>query len=81
MQPFLPTASVLAAALLAVVSVPVWAANPSDAVGPIEVSYSVFTDVSPALRDISGASLFVSTQKQKQEKPLKVLPNQGNTLN
>ena len=81
MKPFLPAASVLTAALLAAASASVWAANPNDTVGPVEVSYSVFTDMSPALRDLSGASPFVSTQKQKQEKPLKVLPNQGNALN
>ena len=81
MKPFLPTASVLTAALLAVVSVPAGAANPNDTVGPVEVSYSVFTDVSPALRDLSGASPFVSTEMEKKEKPLKVLPNQGNALN
>ena len=57
------------------------AAPANGVIGPVEVSYAGYSDVSPALRDLSGFSLAASTDKEKKEKPLRVLPNMGNTLN
>lgn len=58
------------------------AANPhGDALGPVEVTGAVYADVSPALRDLSGFSPAASDDKEKKEKPLRVLPNMGNALN
>lgn len=57
------------------------AANPhDDEVGPVEVSYAVYSDVSWPLRDVIGYSPAASTDKEKKERPLRVLPNMGNAL-
>ena len=76
-----PTSSGLLLALLLGLSLPAVAANPhDDAVGPVEVSYPVYSDLSPALRDLNGFSPAASTDKEKKEKPLRILPNMGNAL-
>ena len=68
-------------ALLLGSSLPVMAGNArNDLIGPVEVSYAVYSDVSPALRDLSGFNPAASTGKEKKEKPLRILPNMGNTL-
>jgi hypothetical protein len=53
----------------------------NDSVGPVEVSSAVYSDVSAPVRDLTGASPTTSTDKEKKEKPLRVLPNMGNALN
>lgn len=64
-----------------VVSVNAAAPAKSDTVGPVEVSPAVYSDVSAPVRDLVGVSPLGSTDKGKSEKPLRVLPNMGNTLN
>ena len=77
-----PLSAGFVTALLAATALPVLAANPMDTViGPVEVSYSVKSDVSMPLRDMAGFAPAEPTGKEKKEKPLKVLPNMGNTLN
>jgi len=61
-------------------SLPAIAANDKDAIGPVEVSSAVYSDVSPALRDLSGFNPAASTDKEKKEKPLRILPNMGNAV-
>jgi hypothetical protein len=50
-------------------------------VGPVEVSGAVYADVSGALSDMVGVAPAAPDDKEKKEKPLKVLPNMGNALN
>ncbi len=58
------------------------AAQPNpDAVGPVEVSGSVYSDVSAPVRDLVGVAPSTPADKGKSEKPLRVLPNMGNALN
>jgi hypothetical protein len=52
----------------------------SDSVGPVEVSSAVYSDVSGPLSDLTGVAPAAPTDKEKKEKPLKVLPNMGNAL-
>ena len=56
------------------------AAPPKDQVGPVEVSSAVYSDVSAPVRDLVGEAPTASTDKEKKEKPLRVLPNMGNAL-
>jgi len=59
----------------------VLAANPHDAaVGPVEVTGALYSDVSPALRDLFGLNPAAPGDKEKKEKPLRVLPNMGTAL-
>ena len=68
--------------LVAGVSAPsVLAGDKGDAVGPVEVSSAVYSDVSAPVRDLVGVAPAPSTDKEKKEKPLRVLPNKGNALN
>jgi Domain of unknown function (DUF5979)/Fibronectin type III domain len=68
--------------LLAGVSTPsVLAGSKGDAVGPVEVTSAVYSDVSAPVRDLVGVAPAPSTDKEKKEKPLRVLPNKGNALN
>jgi hypothetical protein len=57
------------------------AAAPKDPIGPVEVSSAVYSDVSAPVRDLVGVAPAPSTDKEKKEKPLRVLPNMGNALN
>jgi hypothetical protein len=50
-------------------------------VGPVEVSSSVYSDVSAPVRDLVGDTPAADDGKEKKEKPLRVLPNKGNALN
>ncbi|MEI7849901.1 MAG: hypothetical protein WCK35_29175, partial [Chloroflexota bacterium] len=50
-------------------------------VGPVEVSSAVYSDLSAPVRDLTGVSPTASTDKEKKEKPLRILPNMGNALN
>jgi hypothetical protein len=56
-------------------------ATPPDPVGPVEVSGAVYSDVSGPLSDLVGVAPAAPDEKEKKEKPLKVLPNMGNALN
>jgi len=56
-------------------------AAPPDPIGPVEVSAAVYSDVSEPVRDLTGVAPTASTDKEKKEKPLRVLPNMGNALN
>ncbi len=56
-------------------------AAPKDPIGPVEVSPAVYSDVSAPVRDLAGVAPATSTEKEKKEKPLRVLPNMGNALN
>jgi hypothetical protein len=56
-------------------------ASPKDPIGPVEVSSAVYSDVSAPVRDLAGVAPAPSTDKEKKEKPLRVLPNMGNALN
>src|SRR5512135_1436205 len=51
-----------------------------DPIGPVEVSSAVYSDVSAPVRDLVGVAPTASTDKEKKEKPLRVLPNKGNAL-
>ena len=64
-------------------TISVQAAPPSkaDPVGPVEVSSAVYSDVSAPVRDLTGVAPTADTDKEKKEKPLRVLPNMGNALN
>ena len=67
--------------LLAGVSAPsVLAGSKGDAVGPVEVSSAVYSDVSAPIRDLTGVAPAPSTDKGKKDKPLRPLPNRGNAL-
>ena len=57
------------------------AAPPAPPIGPVEVSSSVFSDVSAPVRDLVGLAPTGPTAKAKKQKPLRVLPNMGNALN
>jgi hypothetical protein len=50
-------------------------------VGPVEVSAAVHSDVSGPLSSLVGVAATASTDNQKHEKPLRVLPNMGTALN
>ena len=50
-------------------------------VGPVEVSSAVYSDLSAPVRDLTGVSPTAATDKEKKEKPLRILPNMGNALN
>jgi hypothetical protein len=53
----------------------------TDPVGPVEVSSAVYSDVSAPVSSLVGDTPTASTDKEKKEKPLRVLPNMGNALN
>jgi hypothetical protein len=55
-------------------------AAPKDPIGPVEVSGAVYSDVSGPLSDLVGVAPAAPDEKEKKEKPLKVLPNMGNAL-
>ena len=57
------------------------AATPPDPISAVEVSAAVYSDVSAPVRDLVGVAPAAPTDKEKKEKPLKVLPNMGNALN
>ena len=57
------------------------AAAPKDPIGPVEVSSAVYSDVSAPVRDLTGVAPAAPDEKEKKEKPLRVLPNMGNALN
>ena len=57
------------------------APDSKDQTGPVEVSAAVAADVSAPVRDLNGAAPAASSDKEKHEKPLRVLPNMGNALN
>ena len=50
-------------------------------VGPVVVSAAVHSDVSGPLSSLVGVAASAATDKQKHEKPLRVLPNMGTALN
>jgi hypothetical protein len=56
-------------------------AAPKDPIGPVEVSSAVYSDVSAPVRDLVGVAPAAPDEKEKKEKPLRVLPNMGNALN
>ena len=64
-------------------TISVQAAPPSakDPVGPVEVTSAVYSDVSGPLSSLTGVAPAAPTDKEKKEKPLRVLPNMGNALN
>ncbi len=72
---------VMAAALLPTAAFGQSSAAPKDPIGPVEVSSAVYSDVSAPLSDLTGVAPAASTDKEKKEKPLRVLPNMGNALN
>lgn len=55
--------------------------NDKDPIGPVEVSSAVYSDVSGPISDLTGVAPAADTDKEKKEKPLRVLPNMGNALN
>jgi hypothetical protein len=58
------------------------AASPGkDQVGPVEVSSAIYSDLSAPVRDLVGVSPTAPDEKEKKEKPLRVLPNMGEALN
>ncbi len=57
------------------------AAAPPEPIGPVEVSGAVYSDVSGPLSELQGVAPVAPTDEEKKEKPLRVLPNMGNTLN
>ena len=64
-----------------VVAAPAALAKPEDPIGPVEVSGAVYSDVSGPMSDLVGVTPAADTDKEKKEKPLRVLPNMGNALN
>ena len=64
-----------------VVAAPAAQAKPEDPIGPVEVSGAVYFDVSGPMSDLVGVAPAADTDKEKKEKPLRVLPNMGNALN
>jgi hypothetical protein len=52
----------------------------TDPVGPVEVSSAVYSDVSGPVSDLTGVAPAADSDKEKKEKPLRVLPNMGNAL-
>ena len=76
------SAALLVAAVVGgTVSVQAAAASKPGSIGPVEVSAAVYSDVSAPVRDLTGVAPAASTDKEKKEKPLRVLPNMGNALN
>jgi hypothetical protein len=71
----------LALVLSMVLIMPTAAFGKQPPVGPVEVSLAVYSDVSAPVRDLVGVAPAPSTDKEKKEKPLRVLPNMGNALN
>ena len=63
-----------------VVSADASAAVKGDQVGPVEVSSAVSSDVSAPVSGLVGVAPAAATDKEKKERPLRVLPNMGNTL-
>jgi hypothetical protein len=57
------------------------AAAPKDPIGPVEVSAAVYSDVSRPLSEMQGLAPAAPTDKEKKEKPLRIVPNKGNALN
>jgi hypothetical protein len=57
------------------------AAAPKEPVGPVEVSDAVYSDISGPLSEMQGLAPAAPDEKEKKEKPIKVLPNMGNALN
>ena len=72
-------AAFLVGSTISVQAAPV--SNNSNPIGPVEVSSAVYSDVSAPVRDLVGVAPAPSTDKTKNEKPLRVLPNMGNALN
>jgi len=54
--------------------------NKDDPIGPVEVSSAVYSDVSGPLSNLTGVAPAADTDKEKKEKPIRVLPNMGNAL-
>jgi hypothetical protein len=54
--------------------------KPADPIGPVEVSSAVYSDVSGPVSSLTGVAPAPDTAKEKKEKPLRSLPNMGNTL-
>ncbi len=59
-------------------SIPAQAKAPP--IGDVEVSASVYSDVSGPVSSLTGDAPTASSAKEKKQKPLKVMPNQGNAL-
>lgn len=53
----------------------------TEPISPVEVSGAVYSDVSAPVRDLVGVAPEADTDKEKKEKPLRILPNMGNALN
>jgi hypothetical protein len=72
----------LVAVLFTAVTIAAQAAPSSktDAVDAVEVSSAVYSDVSGPVSDLVGVSPSESSDKEKKEKPLRILPNMGNML-
>lgn len=51
--------------------------NPKDNIGPVEVSGAVQSDVSVPVRDLVGVAPSADTDKEKKEKPLRLIPPVG----
>jgi hypothetical protein len=51
--------------------------NPKDEIGPVEVSGAVQSDVSVPVRDLEGLAPGTETDKEKKEKPLRLIPPVG----
>ncbi len=51
--------------------------NPKAEVGPVEVSGAVQSDVSAPVRDLEGLAPSADTDKEKKEKPLRLIPPVG----
>ena len=64
-----------------VLAAPAAQAKPEDPIGPVEVSGAVYFDVSGPMSDLVGVAPAADTDKEKKEKPLRVLPNMGNAVN
>ncbi len=58
----------------------VLAGTKGDAVGPVEVSGAVYSDVSGPVRDLTGVAPTPSSDNGKKDKPLRPLPNMGTAL-
>lgn len=80
-KPLVKASISVAIALLTASTLSAVAANPhDDLIGPVEISFADYSDVSWPLRDLTGVSPTAPTDKEKKEKPLRVLPNMGNAL-
>ncbi len=53
-------------------------ADPPPPVGPVEVSSAVYSDVSGPLSGLTGLAPSPSDNKEKKDKPIKMLPPRGN---